>query len=196
MRRIIKNPNSKIIKEDLKYKTKGDNSNLSIALLIEQKRFCAYTEEYIGINDAYDVEHFNPNFKNTPQDNYENWFCVKHKPNLRKSTKWFEEILHPTHDLFEERLIYNDGAFFSRDENDISTQNLIVLLDLNNEILVKDRQKYIARRKEAIEDIGKTPFEYFDKKIKNEIWVIRYLRAIQTEFDIDIWSMIPNVQEE
>lgn len=196
MRRIIKSPNSKIIKENLKYKVKGDNSNLRITLLMEQKRFCAYTEEYIGTNDAYDIEHFNPNLKDSPQDNYENWFCVKHKPNMHKSTKWFDTILHPTVESFEERLIYIDGAFFPTDENDISTKNLITLLDLNNEILVKDRRKYIARRKEAIEDIGKIPFEYFENKIKNEIWMIRYLRAINTEFDIDIWSMIPDIEEE
>ena len=81
------------------------------------------------------------------------------------------------------------------EENDIETSNLISLLDLNNEILVKDRQKYIARRKEAIEDYKKAPTEYFEKKIKEEIWQVRYLRAIETEFGIDIWSMIPEIEE-
>lgn len=195
MRRIIKKADSKIIKDSFVYKINGDNSKLAKILLSEQKNFCAYTEEYVGNNDAFDIEHFNPNFKNTPQDSYDNWFCVKHKPNMKKSIKWFEEIIHPTVEDFEDRLIYIDGAFFSKDTDDIPTKNLIALLDLNNEILVRDRQKYIARRKEAIDDIGKTPFEYFDKKIKSEIWQIRYLRAIQTEFEIDIWSMIPDIEE-
>ena len=195
MRRIIKNPNSKIVLQNVRYRTSGDNSKLSQILLAEQKNFCAYTEEYIGTNDARDIEHFNPNLKDTIEDNYENWFCVKHKPNMHKSTKWFEEILHPTFETFEERLVYLDGAFFPSDENDIETINLISLLDLNNEIFVKDRQKYIARRKEAIEDYKKTPTDYFEKKIRDEIWQIRYLRAIETEFGIDIWNMIPENED-
>lgn len=195
MKRILKKPNSKIKLENLNYKVNGDNSKLAKILLSEQKNFCAYTEEYIGTNDARDIEHFNPNLKDTIEDNYENWFCVKHKPNMRKSTKWFDEVLHPTIENFEERLIYNDGAFFPSDENDIETANLISLLDLNNEIFVKDRQKYIARRKEAIEDYKNTPTAYFEKKVKNEIWQIRYLRAIETEFGIDIWNMIPEIED-
>ena len=195
MKRIFKNPNSKIVLDNLRYKTNGDNSKLAKILLSEQKNFCAYTEEYIGINDARDIEHFNPNLKDSIQDNYENWFCVKHKPNMHKSTKWFDEVLHPIVEGFEERLIYNDGAFFPANENDIETSNLISLLDLNNEILVKDRQKYIARRKEAIEDYKKAPTKYKKKKIKEEIWQVRYLRAIETEFGNDIWSMIPEIEE-
>ncbi len=195
MKRILKKPNSKIKLENLNYKVNGDNSKLAKILLNEQKNFCAYTEEYIGTNDARDIEHFNPNLKDTIEDNYENWFCVKHKPNMHKSTKWFDEVLHPTIENFEERLIYNDGAFFPSDENDIETANLISLLDLNNEIFVKDRQKYIARRKEAIEDYKNTPIAYFEKKVKNEIWQIRYLRAIETEFGIDIWNMIPEIED-
>ncbi|QYS92447.1 hypothetical protein JJC04_01160 [Flavobacterium covae] len=53
-------------------------------LLQEQKNFCAYTEEYININDAVDIEHFNPNLKYTDKDSYYNWFMVKHKPNNKK----------------------------------------------------------------------------------------------------------------
>ncbi len=51
MRRIIKNSNSEVILNKIKYK-KGDNKKLASILLKEQKNFCAYTEEYIGINDA------------------------------------------------------------------------------------------------------------------------------------------------
>jgi hypothetical protein len=52
MKRIIKNPLSEIVLNNLKYIIKGNNSKLSKILLTEQKRFCAYTEEFIGINDA------------------------------------------------------------------------------------------------------------------------------------------------
>jgi CRISPR/Cas system Type II protein with McrA/HNH and RuvC-like nuclease domain len=76
MKRIIKNPNSQIITNNISYK-KGNNSELSKILLKEQKNFCAYTEEYIGVNDAVDIEHFNPNLKYTSDDSYQNWFIVK-----------------------------------------------------------------------------------------------------------------------
>ena len=110
MRRIIKNSNSEVILNKIKYK-KGDNKKLASILLKEQKNFCAYTEEYIGINDAADIEHFNPNLKYLETDSYQNWFMVKHKPNNLKRTNWFEPILHPTSQDFEQRLIYFDGYF-------------------------------------------------------------------------------------
>lgn len=189
MKRIIKNPNSEIITSNLSYR-KSNNQKLSSLLLQEQKNFCAYTEEYIGINDAVDIEHFNPNLKYTPLDSYQNWFMVKHKPNNKKSTNWINTILHPTDANFENRLIYSEGYFFHHPE-DLETKNLINLLNLNDEIFVKNRQKYIKRRKERINEKGVSNEDYFQEKVDSEIDSIKYLRAIQEEFKIDIWNMIP-----
>jgi hypothetical protein len=189
MRRIIKNPDSEIVLKNIRYKI-GDNKKLSKLLLKEQKNFCAYTEEYIGINDASDIEHFNPNLKFTDDDCYENWFMVKHKPNSIKSTKWLQPILHPTDENFEQKLIYSDGCFLCHPD-DIATQNIIDLLDLNNLIFVRFRQKFIKRRKERIHERGVSIQDYFKEKIENEIESIKFLRAIQEEFKIDIWKMIP-----
>lgn len=189
MRRIIKNSNSEVILNNIKYK-KGDNKALASILLKEQKNFCAYTEEYIGINDAADIEHFNPTLKFTEVDSYQNWFMVKHKPNNLKRTNWFETILLPTSQDFEQRLIYFDGYFlYKPDDNE--TKNLIDLLNLNNEIFVKNRKKYIERRKERIKEKNIPARDYFQEKIDSEIDCIKYLRAIQEEFNIDIWNMIP-----
>jgi hypothetical protein len=192
MRRIIKNSNSEVILNNIKYK-KGNNTKLSAILLKEQKNFCAYTEEYIGINDAVDIEHFNPNLKYLETDSYQNWFMVKHKPNNLKRTNWIETILHPTSQDFEDRLIYFDGYFLHNPE-DIETKNLIDLLNLNNEIFVKNRKKYIERRKERLKEKGIPEKEYFQEKINSEIDTIKYLRAIQEEFKINIWEMIPEPQ--
>jgi len=192
MRRIIKKPDSAIIQKNLVYK-KGDNKELSSILLKEQKNFCAYTEEYIGINDAVDVEHFNPNLKYSDADSYQNWFMVKHKPNNLKRTNWIEPILHPTEQDFEQRLIYSDGYFFYNPE-DIATKNLIDLLNLNDEIFVKNRKKYIERRKDRINEKGISSEEYFHEKVNSEIDSIKYVRAIQEEFNIKIWEMIPEPQ--
>jgi hypothetical protein len=193
MKRVIKNITSEIVTKKIIYKN-GDNKELSKILLHEQKRFCAYTEEYIGINDAIDIEHFNPHLKFTPEDSYQNWFMVKHKPNNIKRTKWIEPILHPTNINFEEKLIYFDGYFLHNPE-DLATKNLIELLNLNDEIFVKNRKKYIERRKEMIVSRGfeGNPKSYFEELISTEIDLIKYLRAIQDEFKIDIWSMIPDI---
>lgn len=193
MKRIIKNPNSIVLQNNLRY-VKGDNSFLSMALLNEQKRFCAYTEEYIGINDAVDIEHFNPNLKGKPEDNYYNWFSVKHKPNNKKTTNWKDPILDPCNEDFEARIIYDDGDYIC-DPDDLEAKNLLDLLNLRDQIFVKERRKYIERRKERIAERGISPEEYFKDRIEKDIFQIRYLRAIQETFGIDIWSMIPDVEE-
>ena len=190
MKRIIKKLESEIIKNDLKYIVNGDNSELGKILLREQKSFCAYTEEYIGYNDAVDIEHFNPNLKGKSEDSYENWFSVKHKPNNKKRSKWIEPILNPCSEDFEERIIYLEG-FYICSPNDEEATNLINLLDLNNEIFVKDRSRYIKRRQERIKELEITEEEYFQDRIEKDIDQIKYLRAIQDVFNIDIWSMIP-----
>ncbi len=90
MRKAVKNPNSKILADRLMYASGDSNNNKKIATLLfsEQKKFCAYTDEYISRTDAKDIEHFDPNLKDTPQDNYNNWFLVKHQWNKEKSYKW------------------------------------------------------------------------------------------------------------
>lgn len=191
MKRICKNPDSEIITSAIIYK-KSNNKKLASILLKEQKNFCAYTEEYVGNNDAVDIEHFNPNLKYLENDSYQNWFMVKHKPNNLKRTNWIEPVLHPTAEDFEDRLIYFDGYFLHQPE-DIETKNLIDLLNLNDEIFVRNRKKYIERRKDRINERSILPRDYFQEKINSEIDSIKYLRAIQEEFKIDIWNMIPQL---
>lgn len=192
MRRVFKNLNSEIVIQKIIYK-KGINKKLASILLKEQKNFCAYTEEYIGPNDAVDIEHFNPNLKYLDTDSYNNWFMVKHKPNNLKRTTWIEPMLYPYDENFEARLIYSDGYFLHNPE-DIEAKNLIDLLNLNDEIFVKNRKRFIQRRKERIAEKEITPSEYFTEKIVNEIESLKYLRAIQEEFKIDIWNMIPEIE--
>lgn len=191
MKRVFKNPTSEIVIQKIIYK-KGNNKKLASILLKEQKSFCAYTEEYIGSNDAVDIEHFNPTLKYSAIDSYENWFMVKHKPNNLKRTNWIEPILYPIDEKLEERLIYSDGYFLHNPE-DIEAKNLIDLLNLNDEIFVKNRKRFIQRRKERIAEKEISAFDYFTEKIKNEIESLKYLRAIQEEFRIDIWNMIPEL---
>lgn len=194
MKKIIKKTDSFVLQNNLQYIVGGDNKALSKALLNEQKSFCAYTEEYIGINDSPDVEHFNPNLKGKTEDSYNNWFIVKHKPNQRKTNNWKVPILDPCDEDFEERVIYVDGDYIWK-PGDIEAENLITLLNLRDQIFVKERKRYIKRRKERIAELGISPEEYFRDRIDKDIDQVKYLRAIQEEFKIDIWNMIPEITE-
>lgn len=195
MRRIIKDSNSEIIKKNLTYKVNGDNTALGKILLEEQHHFCAYTEEYITVNDANDIEHFNPTLKGEPTDNYNNWFKVKHQWNKRKTDNWIEPVLHPTAEDFDSRIIYFSGEYFAKPA-DTEANNLISLLNLNDRKLVENRKNYIKRRKERIDELKTTAQNYFNEKVKNEVNSIYYLRAIKEEFGIDIIEFIKQNKQQ
>ncbi len=155
---------------------------IRLILESEQQFFCAYTEERISAISSIDVEHFNPTFKNTINDGYENWFAVSHKWNqIKKDEQWanLQPILHPTAKDIEERLFYKDGYYVNSPE-DVLTENLKRFLDLNNMTLVTERKKYIQRLKFLETKLNLE--EYLDK-YPNDVY---YRRAIKSEFDISL----------
>ncbi|EMY3584043.1 hypothetical protein ABF200_000683 [Flavobacterium psychrophilum] len=195
MRRIIKDDNSEIITKNLKYieGNSANNKNISKILFKEQKGFCAYTEEYLGRADAKDIEHFNPTLKGTDSDKYSNWFLVKHQWNKEKSSKWKKNqpILFPTDENFNSKIIYDNGDYRVANAIDIESSNLVKLINLDDLILADERKKYIRRKKEEIRNFGQSPNDFFEILIEDDIKQISYLRAIQEEFEINIWDMIP-----
>lgn len=192
MRKAIKNPDSEIITDNLKYVSGRNNKKLREILLKEQKNFCAYTDEYISRTDQGDIEHFNPTLKGTPQDGYHNWFIVKSQWNKNKSYKWdkFQPILHPTADDFEERIIYIKGNYFAQSDADIEAKNLINLLQLDNLVLADNRKKYIKRKRDDMIAYNQGAIEFFTTLINCSTCEISYLRAIKEEFGIDIWQIL------
>lgn len=154
MKRIIKSKESKIIRSNLKYK-KGSNKKLCELLTKEQQDFCAYTEDRISTTFSIEIDHFNPNLKYTKRDNYFNWFVVSSKWNRKKGNRWadYQPILHPANPDFEERIKFDktDCVYFCA-PGDKEAENLIKLLDLNNEKLLKERQNYILELKNCIEE--------------------------------------------
>jgi hypothetical protein len=195
MRRVLKNNDSKVIKTNLNYIEGNSNNNLKISKILykEQKGFCVYTEEYLGRADARDIEHFNPNLKGTTDDSYSNWFLVKHQWNIEKSSKWedYQPILNPTAIDFEDRIVYDSGDYRVSDLNDNKAINLIKLLKLDDIILADERKKYIQRKAKELLVYGVPAEDFFKILIEDDIKQISYLRAIQEEFNIDIWNMIP-----
>lgn len=195
MRRIVKNENSEIVTQNLKYLEGNSTNNLKISrqLFIEQKGFCAYTEEYMGRADAKDIEHFNPTLKGTGYDGYSNWFLVKHQWNKEKSSKWekFQPVLNPTDPNFDDRILYDKGDYRVANSDDKEAVNLISLLNLDNIVLADERKKYISRKKSEIAIFGLTEEDFFKTLIEDDICQIKYLRAIQEEFNMNIWNLIP-----
>lgn len=198
MRRVLKNNDSEVIKTNLNYVEGNSNNNLKISKILykEQKGFCVYTEEYLGRADARDIEHFNPILKGTIDDSYSNWFLVKHQWNIEKSSKWanYQPILNPTAIDFEDRIVYDSGDYRVSDLNDNEAINLIKLLKLDDIILADERKKYIQRKAKELSVYGVAAEDFFKILIEDDIKQISYLRAIQEEFNIEIWNMIPNLK--
>ena len=198
--------NSKIIIANLKYNCKkgANNSKLGNILLQEQKYFCAYSEEYINtISDSADIEHFNPDLKCTDDDSSSNWFKVKNKVNFlkrlkeeefRKKNISFDDILHPCENDFEERLKYIVYEYRFEESSDIKVINLINFLELNMPEKIERRRDFIVRKKKELENWGNNIEDFFKTLIEDDISQIKYLRAIQEEFNLDIWNMIPQHQ--
>lgn len=194
MRGAVKLADSKILSDALVYK-KGDSKNnrkITEILLVEHKGFCAYTDEFISITDAKDVEHFNPTIKYTTDDNYENWFFVKREWNIKKSSKWdkFQPVLSPTATDFETRLVYDKGDYLPSAEFDIEAKNLISLLELDNLGLVKKRKQYIERKKKDMQEYKQSPHTFFSNLVNADPCQVHYTRAIKEEFGVDIFEMI------
>jgi hypothetical protein len=194
MRGAIKLANSKILSKALTYKKGDPKNNLKITniLMEEHNGFCAYTDEFISITDAKDVEHFNPTLKYTPADNYQNWFFVKHKWNTLKSTKWndYQPILYPTSPDFEQRVVYVDGEYLPSSISDIEAQNLVSLLKLDNAALAKKRKQYIERKRNDMKEYNQTPLTFFSNLVKADPCQVHYSRAIKEEFGIDVFEIL------
>lgn len=194
MRRVIKKPDSKILTEKLHYLKGNTANNRKIAeiLLQEQKKFCAYTDEYISRTDAADIEHFNPTLKATTEDGYNNLFLVKHLWNKEKSAKWenFQPILHPTATDFEERVIYIKGDYIARSDQDTAAKNLIGLLQLDDPALAEKRKKYLERKRKDMQAYNEGASAFFSTLISDDNCQISYPRAINEEFGIDVWELL------
>jgi hypothetical protein len=194
MKRVKKRADSEILTTELRYivGNSANNRNLSQVLFTEQNGFCAYTEEYMGRADARDIEHFNPNLKGTDQDNYNNWFLVKHQWNSEKASKWnnLQPVLHPTAEDLEERIIYDKGDYRANSENDVEAKHLIELIKLDDPALADERKRYIKRKRDEMEKYGTDAKTFFETLIEMNLKQIAYLRAIENEFEVPIFEMI------
>jgi uncharacterized protein (TIGR02646 family) len=187
MRRQQKKEDSAIVINDWKYPK--HRTEIRQQLLAEQHSLCAYTETYLGRTDKKEIEHFNPTLKETEHDGYQNWFLVKAQWNNEKGgpARWkkYQPLLHPTAPDFEERIIYLDGEYICHPD-DVEAEKLIKYLKLDDEILTRDRKRYIKRCREFIQDKNVTPQEYFTSLLTKDPDWVQYIRAIEAEFEITL----------
>ncbi len=189
MRKQHKLTDSPIIKNSWQYPK--HRTEIREQLLSEQHNLCAYTETYLaGRTDKKEIEHFNPILRNTDKDGYENWFLVKAQWNNEKGSKkrWLDHkppFLHPTDKDFEDRIIYVDGEYLCRPDDE-EADKLIRFLKLDDIGLTEERKNYIARRKDAITQRGIDASTYFEELLVKEPNRVYFIRAIEEEFKIKI----------
>ncbi len=188
MRQALKSLLSPILIEELKYPT--NRQKIRDILYKEQVGFCAYTEEYLGRADAADIDHFDPTLKNTSQDNYNNWFLIKHQWNNEKSNKWnnYQPVLHPTARDFEKRIKYSGGDYIAASLEDTDAENLIKLLKLDDPALADQRKRYIKRKQDEIKIYGKSNEDFFKDLTTAEPRQVQYPRAIKEAFEVNIYE--------
>jgi hypothetical protein len=192
MRFLKKTANSEILTQHLK--SPKHTQQIRELLKAEQRQFCAYTERFIGENDAaVDVEHFDPRLKNTDHDSYWNWYAVSHWLNLRKPRKIepFEPILQPyARDLLE-RIHYIDHEFQPVQADDREAQNLIDFLGMNRPELIDERFKHIELVRDLLELHGsiESLADFLLKYPKN----LSFFTALQAELDFpdDLLDRLP-----
>ncbi|SOD88207.1 hypothetical protein [Spirosoma fluviale] len=188
MRRINKLDDSEVLRNKLAYKIGGNNSVLTKILADEQHKICAYTETYFGRSDKKDIEHFNPTLKGKSDDNYENWFLVKAQWNSEKSDKWskYQPILYPTDPTFEQRILYIEGEYYPKSQDDIEAVNLIRLLKLDDIALADVRKRYIKRIRSTIEWSGKANQEFINDLLITDPDGLYFIRAIEEELGVKV----------
>lgn len=157
MKFLTKTPDSRILVEALVYQPKGHNDRLLGLLCNEQRGYCAYTERRFSANDTCAVEHFDPTLKNTPQDDYYNYYATLQSANQRKRRKerrpeaanwsWRSPGVKffQVPSALEQRIRYvPQGCFYEEiDAGDVEARALIDYLGLNDNVIVEERQNHV-----------------------------------------------------
>ena len=196
MKFLEKTDASIILSEGLTYqKNRSENNKRLRELLIaEQMNFCAYTEQYFKNLDSVEVEHFNSTKKY--KDDYYNYYAALRKPNqykkdyaykeqAEKEDSFFGSLFFQDKEEFTNRVEYIDGVYEEIDLADKEAAEFIDFLDLNNELLFKDRQNHVNRMgnifKLANYD-NESILNYFRKHQEE----LSFITALEKELAIDL----------
>jgi uncharacterized protein (TIGR02646 family) len=192
MKFLAKIKDSIALKESYSYDKQSDRRKIREVLYNEQMGFCAYSEEYLKETDSKHIEHFDPRLKNTPKDNYWNWYLVtswmnEHKP--KKIEPYFLPILSPFSEDLDKRIIYEDGIFRAVNSTDNEAIKLIKFLKLNAPELDNARKNHIGRvlyLKGVFENDEEKLVNYLSKHIEE----LSYLTALEVELQIPLFEKL------
>jgi hypothetical protein len=183
MRYLDKTPESKILAADWRYPQ--DASKIREALVRKQRGFCAYSERFIKHTDSCDVEHFDPNLKNTPEDSYWNWYGVLHWMNSHKPRKIepYLPILPPHDSTRGKRIKYEDGLFVSVQDGDVEADNLVKYLGWNRPEVAKDRANHVRRIRDLRIFFGDDTAGFLNY-LRGDPENLSFITALEAELDL------------
>lgn len=154
MKYLRKHKKSEVIHKAWRYP--AHSKLIRLALLREQVNYCAYSERFADPLDSIEVEHFDERLKEKSGDSYWNWYAVCRMMNQIKMVKSIDDhlpILQPYDPSVHNRIKYEDGQFQTTAPGDVSAQNLIDYLGLNDPTLADSRQRHIQRQRQDREDL-------------------------------------------
>jgi hypothetical protein len=199
MKFLTKIINSEVLENNITYK-KGNTVNNRILrekLLIEQKGFCAYTEEYLEANTLCpEVEHFNPDKKFN--DDYHNYYVVSRYANQRKmkidrsgefkGESFFENSFFQNPAILNTKIIYQEGIYKQILEEDLEAKRFIDYMGFNESVIYSKRANSIRLLKNQIKDLSQDEIiEYLKTEDKD---ILSFPSAIEKEFNIDLTQII------
>lgn len=188
MKFLSKYPDSRILKDNMKYSTNAQqNRKLKDALIEEQKGFCAYSEKFIEDLDSVDIEHFNSSLKYTAEDDYYNYYAVLHKINSEKKdekykdAKFHNSLFFQNKAELDSRIKISNLLYFAIREEDTEAIDLIDFLMLNSNSLYEARKKHIAFLKSMRHILTE---QEFTNLFKNHKQNLSFISIIESEFDL------------
>jgi hypothetical protein len=191
MRYLKKINNSPIIINNLNYNNAGDRTDIRRELINEQQGFCAYSERFIKHTDSVDIEHFDPRKKNTPDDDYYNWYATLRWLNSHKpyNIDPYLPILTPNNADLVTRITFEDGLFKEVDPGDIAARNLIDFLGVNKFEVYTDRVKHINRIN-ALKNLCGSDDQLFIEKMIEDQDNLSFATALEHKFNLAIDNLI------
>lgn len=186
MRYLKKQADSSLLSLGLSYDLPSNRPKIRALLLLEQSRYCAYSERYVQHTDSCDIEHFDPRLKATCDDNYWNWYAVlswmnSHKP---KKIEPYLPLPKPFDPTLSERIQFRDGLYEPVDKSDVEASNLIRYLGWNHESLVKDRTAHLDNLR-FVRGYFATDTEFI-AFIREDPRNLSFISSIEVEFAIRI----------
>jgi hypothetical protein len=181
----------------LTYATKTHRGRIRKHLETLQRRFCAYSEHWLGESlDSEEVEHFNDDLKGGDGDSFFNWYAVLRRVDQLKMGKhWhnYQPLPEPYTKDVQQRIIYTGGQFCPRDSTDVPISNLIKFTGANDYEVMDDRRNHLSRLRwyKAV-----LPEDDFLKMFEHDPPQLSFPTALKAELNIPAFEIIERLHSQ